>query len=140
MNTARWPLPGSAKLAGGLLCACLLAAAGLLAQSTRAGITTRAMTVSSAVSTAAPQLQVSGRGLFSAQGRRVVLHGVNRAGGEFACVQGGGIWDGPRNSGTAMKSWHVQAVRVPRNEACWNADSYVQAQYRGPSYRKAGEA
>src|SRR5258708_10422173 len=140
MNPPRSPLTRSAKLVGGLMGACLLAGAGRFAQPTRAGAATRAVTVSSAVSTAAPQLQVSGRGLFSAQGRRVVLHGVNRAGGEFACVQGGGIWDGPMNSVTAMKSWHVNAVRVPRNEACWNADSYVQAQYRGPSYRKAVEA
>ena len=140
MNPPRSPLTRSAKLVGGLLCACLLAAAGLLAQPTRASTATRAVTVSSAVSTAAPQLQVSGRGLFSAQGRRVVLHGVNRAGGEYACVEGGGIWDGPMNSVTAMKSWHVNAVRVPLNEACWNGESYVQAQYRGPSYRKAVEA
>src|SRR5258708_29635418 len=140
MNPPRSPLTRSAKLVGGLLCACLLAEAGLLAQSTRAGTTTRAVTVSSAMSTAAPQLQVSGRGLFSAQGRRVVLHGVDRAGGEYACVEGRGIWDGPMNSVTAMKSWHGNAVRGPLNEACWNGESYVQAQYRGPRYRKAVEA
>src|SRR5258708_29440701 len=107
---------GWATLAGGMLGACLRAAGGLLAQSTGASTAARAVTVSSAVSTAAPQLQVYGRGLFSAQGRRVVLHGVNRAGGEYACVEGGGIWDGPMNSVTAMKSWQVDAVRVPPNE------------------------
>jgi hypothetical protein len=41
---------------------------------------------------------------------------------------------------TAMKSWHVNAVRVPLNEACWNGESYVAAQDRGASYRRAVEA
>lgn len=134
----RMPIATSAKLIGGLLCAGLLAAAGLLAQSTQASTSMRA----AVVSVGAPDLHVSGRGLFSAHGRRVVLHGVNRAGGEYACVQGKGIWDGPMNqaSVTAMKSWHVNAVRVPLNEGCWNGEAYVKAQYRGTSYRRAVEA
>ncbi len=134
----RIPVATSAKLVGGLLCACLLAAAGLLAQSTRASTTMAA----AAVSSAAPDLHVSGRGLFTAHGRRVVLRGVNRPGGEYMCVQGRGIWDGPMNqaSVTAMKSWNVNAVRVPLNEACWNGEPYVKAQYRGAGYRRAVEA
>jgi hypothetical protein len=134
----RIPIATSVKLIGGLLCAGLLAAAGVLAQSTQASTTMRA----AVVSIGAPDLHVSGRGLFSAHGRRVVLHGVNRPGGEFMCVQGRGIWDGPMNqaSVTAMKSWHVNAVRVPLNEACWNGESYVAAQDRGANYRRAVEA
>jgi endoglucanase len=41
---------------------------------------------------------------------------------------------------TAMKRWHVNAVRVPLNEACWNGQSYVQSRYRGARYRRAVEA
>src|SRR5215471_2156320 len=44
----------------------------------------------------APQLQVSGNKLVnSATSQQVVLHGVNRSGGEYSCVNGTGIWDGP---------------------------------------------
>ena len=55
----------------------------------------------------APQLHVSGNKLLSASGAQVVLHGVNRSGGEFACVQGNGIWNGPMDQAsiTAMKIW-----------------------------------
>jgi endoglucanase len=132
------------RVLAALLCACMLAAVGVLAQSVRAGTTTRAgpTTRAEVASSAAPALHVSGSGLFTAQGRRVVLRGVNRAGGEYACVNGQGIWDGPMDqaSVTAMKSWNVNAVRVPLNEACWNGESYVRPRYRGANYRRAVEA
>ncbi|HEY4456943.1 MAG TPA: cellulase family glycosylhydrolase [Pseudonocardiaceae bacterium] len=87
----------------------------------------------------APQLHVSGNQLVDATGKTVVLHGVNRSGGEFACVQGNGIWNGPMDqaSVTAIKSWGVTAVRVPLNEACWNGESYVQAAYASSTYQQA---
>jgi endoglucanase len=90
----------------------------------------------------APQLHVSGSRLVSGRGQRVVLHGVDRSGGEFACVQGWGIWDGPVNQAavSSMKTWNVNAVRVPLNEACWNGQGYVKAAYRGATYRSAVEA
>ncbi len=92
--------------------------------------------------TAALSLHVSGNSLVNAQGARVVLHGVDRSGGEYACVQGWGLFDGPvdQASVTAMKTWDINAVRVPLNEACWNGESYVSSKYRGASYRKAVEA
>ncbi len=92
--------------------------------------------------TAAPSLHVSGNSLVNANGARVVLHGVDRSGGEYACVQGWGFFDGPvdQASVTAMKTWDINAVRVPLNEACWNGESYVNSKYRGASYRKAVEA
>ena len=87
----------------------------------------------------APQLHVSGNRLVNAGGQTIVLHGVNRSGGEFACVQGWGIWDGPmdQTSIDAMKAWGVNSVRVPLNEACWNAESYVNSAYAGATYRQA---
>jgi endoglucanase len=90
----------------------------------------------------APQLHVSGNRLLDRRGQQVVLHGVDRSGGEFACVQGWGIWDGPMNQAavSSMKTWNVTAVRVPLNEACWNGEGYVKAAYRGARYRQAVEA
>ena len=88
----------------------------------------------------APQLQVSGNKLVSASGKTVVLHGVNRSGAEYSCVQGTGFFDGPvdQASITAIKSWGpVNAVRVPLNEACWNAESYVNSSFAGTNYINA---
>src|SRR5215470_8202246 len=125
--------PGAAAV--GLLCAGLLAACGVVAQASQVGAVSHAGSVTSG----APQLHVSGNRLVSAHSKAVVLHGVDRSGGEFACVQGWGIWDGPMNqaSVTAMKEWGVNAVRVPLNEACWNGESYVKPQFRGANYRRA---
>jgi hypothetical protein len=80
--------------------------------------------------------------LLNVQRRRVVLHGVNRPGGEYSCVKGQGIWDGPMDQASvaAMRSWDVNAVRVPLNEGCWNGESYIAAQYRGANYRRAVES
>jgi endoglucanase len=97
---------------------------------------------SAAATSAAPQLHVSGNELVDAGGARVVLHGVDRSGTEYACVQNNGIFDGPNDQAsiTAMKSWGVNAVRVPLNEACWNGESYVNPAYAGANYRAAIEA
>jgi endoglucanase len=91
---------------------------------------------------AAPQLHVSGNELVDQSGTRVVLHGVDRSGGEYACVQGNGFWDGPMDQAAvgAMKKWKVNAVRVPLNEACWNGLSYVKAAFRGGKYQRAVKA
>jgi endoglucanase len=91
----------------------------------------------------APQLQVSGNKMVnSATGLQVVLHGVDRSGGEYACVNGTGVWDGPmdQTAVSAIKSWNVNAVRVPLNEACWNGESYVNSAYAGANYISAVSA
>jgi hypothetical protein len=36
-----------------------------------------------------------------------------------------------------MRKWHINAVRVPLNQACWNGEPYIKAQYRGTAYRDA---
>jgi hypothetical protein len=40
---------------------------------------------------------------------------------------------------TAIKSWDASVVRVPINEACWNAEPYVEPAYSGLNYRRAVE-
>ncbi len=53
------------------------------------------------------------------------LMGVNRPGGEYACVTSTNPWDPGDGSGnnqasiTAMLTWKVNAVRIPLNEDCW---------------------
>jgi hypothetical protein len=91
---------------------------------------------------AAPRLHVSGNKLVNSRGRPVLLHGVNRSGTEFMCVQGHGIFDGPADqaSVSAIKAWGVNAVRVPLNEACWNGEPYVNQAYAGASYQDAIKA
>jgi endoglucanase len=113
---------------------------------TAAGYTTATITATeepSSTGGAAPQLHVSGNKLVDQNGNQVVLHGVDRSGTEYACVQGNGIFDGPNDQAsiTAMKSWGpVNAVRVPLNEACWNAESYVDPAYAGTNYINAIKA
>jgi endoglucanase len=87
----------------------------------------------------AAQLHVSGNKLLDASGNQVILRGINRSGTEYACVQGNGIFDGEVDQAavTAMKSWKVNAVRVPLNEACWNGESYVPAADAGTNYINA---
>ena len=70
----------------------------------------------------APALHVSGNKLVTASGATYRLLGVNRSSGEFACVQGKGMWDsGPVDQASvdAMKAWNIHAVRIPLNEDCW---------------------
>ncbi|HEY0252706.1 MAG TPA: glycoside hydrolase family 5 protein, partial [Kofleriaceae bacterium] len=64
---------------------------------------------------------------------RVTLHGADRAGTEYACVNGNGTFDGPHDQASidAMKSWHLNAVRVPLNEDCWLGINGVNV----PTYR-----
>jgi len=66
--------------------------------------------------------------------------GVNRSSGEFACIQGNGMWDGPADQASidAMKAWNVHTVRIPLNEECWLGTSDVPATgTSGAAYQKA---
>ena len=77
----------------------------------------------------APALHVSGNKLVTSTGATYRLLGANRSGGEFACIQGNGIWDGPMDQASidAMKTWKISTVRVPLNEECWLGTSNVPA-------------
>jgi endoglucanase len=89
--------------------------------------------------TAAPALHVSGNRLLTASGASYRLLGVNRSGGEFACIQGNGMWDGPMDAASigSMRTWKVRAVRVPLNEECWLGTSNVPSTgASGATYRQ----
>ncbi|WP_426502438.1 cellulase family glycosylhydrolase [Dactylosporangium sp. McL0621] len=88
----------------------------------------------------APALHVSGNKLVTAAGTPYRLLGVNRSSGEFACIQGNGMWDGPADQASidAMKTWNVHVVRVPLNEECWLGTADVPAAgTSGAAYQQA---
>jgi endoglucanase len=71
-------------------------------------------------------------------GNPVALHGVDRSGTEFECLSGA-FADGPVDQGgiDAMKTWNVNAVRVPLNEDCWLGINGVPSAYSGANYQTA---
>jgi Cellulase (glycosyl hydrolase family 5) len=84
-------------------------------------------------------LHVSGNRLLNGKGQVVRFHGINRAGTEYTCIQGGGIFDGPNDAKSirAMVAWHVNAVRIPLNEDCWLGINGVRPEDGGANYRRA---
>jgi|GEM_PF-6685028 len=83
-------------------------------------------------------LHVAGNRLVDGLGRTVVLHGVDRSGTEYMCVQGQGIFDGPSDdrSVRAIAAWHVNVVRLPLNESCWLGIGGVPVAYAGAAYQR----
>ena len=91
----------------------------------------------------APALHVSGNQLVTSTGAPYRLLGVNRSSGEFACIQGNGMWDGPADQTMidAMKTWNIHTVRIPLNEECWLGTGDVPAGgTSGAAYQQAVEA
>ena len=84
-------------------------------------------------------LHVSGNRILNGANQPIVLHGVNRSGTEYACIQGWGIFDGPNDAASvqAIAAWHTNAVRVPLNEDCWLAINGVNPAYSGAIYQQA---
>jgi len=84
-------------------------------------------------------IKVQRNALVDGAGRTVRLLGVNRSSFEYACAQGWGMWAGPTDTTaiTAMTTWHINAVRLPLNEACWLGLPSVKPQYRAGPYRRA---
>ena len=91
------------------------------------------------VAAADPWIGVSGNHLVDRRGDVVRLLGVNRSGAEYECVEGTGIFDGPTDAASiaAMKSWRINAVRVPLNESCWLGDAGLDPARSGLAYRAA---
>jgi endoglucanase len=137
-RTERLRRSGAAALTAALVWAALAAVVGLAGCVSVSTVPPPADTPPPA---AAPQLHVFGNKLIKTNDTRVVLRGVDRSGTEFECVQGHGIFDGPSDQASiiAMRTWHINAVRIPLNEACWDGESYVDPAYAGPTYQHAIE-
>lgn len=86
-----------------------------------------------------PALRVSGNKLVDSAGATRRLLGVNRSGGEFMCVQGRGIFDGPVDDASvkAIADWKANTVRIPLNEECWLGLSNINPAYAGANYINA---
>jgi hypothetical protein len=86
-------------------------------------------------------LHVEGNRLLDADGRTVVLRGIDRSGTEYMCAEDAGIFDGPVDLGSvvAMRDWRSNAVRLPLNEHCWLGvdDGAPTPQIVGETYRQA---
>lgn len=87
----------------------------------------------------APVLNVTGNRLTDQNGATRRLLGVNRSGGEFMCVQGHGIFDGPVDDASirAIADWKANTVRIPLNEECWLGLDNIKPEYRGTNYVNA---
>jgi hypothetical protein len=103
----------------------------------------------SAVSvTSTPGIRVQGNRLVNSAGATVVLHGTDMSGTESTCAQnwttdpfGGQLEDSPQTF-AAMKSWDINAVRIPLNEDCWLGINGVEiggAAYQGAVTKLVGD-
>jgi hypothetical protein len=84
-------------------------------------------------------VQVVDNQLADANEDPVHRHGVNRSGAEYACIQSLGFFAGPtdKRAIAAMKSWRINAVRVPLNEDCWLGINGMPVRYSGTPYQAA---
>jgi endoglucanase len=84
-------------------------------------------------------LHVQGNQLLNTQNKPVILRGVNRAGTEYACAQGWGIFEGPTSEASvqAIASWNVNVVRIPLNEDCWLNINGISPTRGGATYQQA---
>jgi hypothetical protein len=82
---------------------------------------------------------VVGNQLLDANNQVLHLHGVNRSGTEYACVQGWGIFDGPTDDASvqALVSWHINVVHLGLNEDCILGINGVNPSYSGATYMNA---
>src|ERR1700731_2287295 len=90
-----------------------------------------------------PGLTVVGNTLRDSNNNIVVLHGVDRAGTDYACIQGWGIFDSTINvmnddaEVPLIKSWGANSVTIGLNEDCWLAINGSPAAYSGTNYINA---
>ena len=84
-------------------------------------------------------LHVVGNKLRNGSGRVVHLHGVNRSGTEYACMQGWGIFEGPTGARSirAMRKWNANIVHLGLNEDCVLGINGVRARYSRGRYMRA---
>jgi hypothetical protein len=74
---------------------------------------------------AGPAVRVSGNHLVDGSGATLHLRGANASASEFVCAQNwsddafGGQPFGQLSTFQAMRTWHINVVRIPLNEDCW---------------------
>lgn len=85
-------------------------------------------------------LHVSGVNLDNTSGQPVFLHGTDRSGTEYSCIQGNGFFDGTGTSFSqedqqisSMASWGMNAELIPVNEDCWLGINNAPAAYSNSS-------
>ena len=107
------------------------------------GVSLVALVLASAAPAAVGPVTVKGNHLAGRHGHRIVLRGVDRSGTEYACSGGYGFTDSPDYTHpdstkliAAIRAWHVNAVRVPLNEACWLRINGVSREWGGHAYRR----
>ena len=90
----------------------------------------------------APVLKISGNQFVDAAGHPMRLFAVHLPSSEEVCVEplynpgdAGGVFDGLPTDATfaAMRSWHINVVRIPLNEQCWLGVNPVR-RHGGPHY------
>jgi endoglucanase len=84
-------------------------------------------------------VHVSNGQLVNGLGQTTRMLGVSATGTEWDCSEGGGISPGTLNSteAAALKTWHVNVVRVPLNEDCWLGINGINPAYSGSNYQTA---
>ena len=87
----------------------------------------------------ASPLHVEATRLVDASGGTVFVRGLSRSGTEYACAYGFAIFDGPSDQASIdeMRTWNVNAVRVPLNEDCWLGINGVPDAFGGANYQRA---
>ncbi len=88
-----------------------------------------------------PVVRVSHSRLVDGSGKPIRLLGVDQAGAESSCVAGDGFGTPPPSDTVriiaALKSWKIDAVRLPLNEDCWLGINLPYPEYGGAAYRSA---
>jgi hypothetical protein len=76
--------------------------------------------------------------IVDGSGTVVQLHGADRSGTEFACLDKA-FFDGPADQTglDALKAWNINAIRVPLNADCWLDVNGVPTGYGGAPYQAA---
>lgn len=123
------------------LCAVGVILTALVASQLGLGSMETAPASAAAASSGSPIVRVSGKNLVNGSGTPIRLIGVDQAGAESVCVAGKGFGVPQASAASAviatMKSWKVNAVRLPLNEDCWLGINLPKPQFGGAPYRSA---
>jgi endoglucanase len=119
----------------------------LPARATAVAIACLAVLAPASQARAPVSVRVSGHRLIGVDGHTLRLIGVNRSGTEYACSGpdgaggfGYGIFQGPVDAASvkALRSWRIDAVALPLNEACWlGGYAGLKPDFTGAAYRQA---